>query len=56
MKDPQTGATRQPNPVLIFDGGTQLPVQFRDTKLYATEPFSSENVLVRGALDAEYIR
>jgi predicted protein tyrosine phosphatase len=41
MKDPQTGATRHPNPVLIFDGGTQLPVQFRDTKFYATEPFSS---------------
>lgn len=45
MKDPQTGATRQPNPVLIFDGGTQLPVQFRDTKsVYATEPFSLEGL------------
>src|SRR5258707_3885626 len=45
MKDPQTGATRQPNPVLIFDGGTQLPVQFRDTmSVYATEPFSLEGL------------
>jgi protein-tyrosine phosphatase len=31
MKDSQTGATREPNPFLIFDGGAQLPVQFRDT-------------------------
>ena len=46
MKDPQTGATRQPNPVLIFDGGTQLPVQFRDTmSVYAAEPFSLEGLL-----------
>jgi protein-tyrosine phosphatase len=46
MKDPQTGATRHPNPVLIFDGGTQLPIQFRDTKsVYATEPFSLEGLL-----------
>jgi predicted protein tyrosine phosphatase len=45
MKDPQTGATRQPNPVLIFDGGTQLPVQFRDTmSVYTTEPFSLEGL------------
>ena len=45
MKDTQTGATRQPNPVLIFDGGTQLPVQFRDTmSVYATEPFSLEGL------------
>ena len=45
MKDPQTGATRQPNPVLIFDGGTQLPVQFRDTmSVYAKEPFSLEGL------------
>ena len=45
MKDSQTGATRQPNPVLIFDGGTQLPVQFRDTmSVYATEPFSLEGL------------
>ena len=46
MKDPQTGATRQPNPVLIFEGGTQLPVQFRDTmSVYAAEPFSLEGLL-----------
>jgi predicted protein tyrosine phosphatase len=45
MKDNQTGATRQPNPVLIFDGGTQLPVQFRDTmSVYATTPFSLEGL------------
>jgi hypothetical protein len=45
MKDTQTGATRQPNPVLIFDGGTQLPVQFRDTmSVYATEPFSLDGL------------
>ncbi len=45
MKDDQTGATRQPNPVLIFDGGTQLPVQFRDTlSVYATAPFSLEGL------------
>ena len=52
MKDPQTGATRQPNPVLIFDGGTQLPVQFRDTM----SVYASGAVLVRGALDAAFIR
>src|SRR4029077_12597300 len=45
MKDAQTGATRQPNPLLIFDGGTQLPVQFRDTmSVYATQPFALEGL------------
>jgi hypothetical protein len=45
MKDPQTGATREPNPLLIFDGGAQLPVQFRDTaSIYAKGSLSLENL------------
>src|SRR5262245_6471535 len=45
MKDAQTGATRQANPILIFDGGTQLPVQFRDTmSVYATQRFALEGL------------
>jgi hypothetical protein len=45
MKDPQTGATREPNPFLIFDGGAQLPVQFRDTaSIYVKGALSLENL------------
>jgi Inositol hexakisphosphate len=45
MKDSQTGASRQPNPALIFDGGAQLPVQFRDTaSIYAKGSVALENL------------
>jgi protein-tyrosine phosphatase len=45
MKDSQTGATREPNPSLIFDGGAQLPVQFRDTaSIYSKGAVSLENL------------
>jgi hypothetical protein len=41
VQNSQTGASRQPNPLLIFDEGAQLPVQFRDTMaVYAAAPFS----------------
>jgi protein-tyrosine phosphatase len=43
--DSQTGATREPNPALIFDGGAQLPVQFRDTaSIYGKGALSLENL------------
>jgi protein-tyrosine phosphatase len=45
MKDSQTGATREPNPALIFDGGAQLPVQFRDTaSIYSKGSLSLQNL------------
>jgi protein-tyrosine phosphatase len=45
MTDTQTGATREPNPSLIFDGGAQLPVQFRDTaSIYSKGAVSLENL------------
>ena len=45
MTNSQTGATRQSNPALIFDGGAQLPVQFRDTaSIYTKEAVSLENI------------
>jgi hypothetical protein len=45
MTNSQTGASRQPNPALIFDGGAQLPVQFRDTaSIYVKGTLSLENL------------
>jgi protein-tyrosine phosphatase len=45
MTNSQTGASRQPNPALIFDGGAQLPVQFRDTaSIYVKGAVSLENI------------
>jgi hypothetical protein len=45
MTNSLTGASRQPNPALIFDGGAQLPVQFRDTaSIYVRGSLSLENL------------